>query len=112
MLRTKFLAMVLTYHVGTKKKIYILFLFCFVKKTNLMHLPPFHKDTGVGLLLALASQNRSHNISKISVSADTNTQKVGGRCYADITTQGTEGVNGFEILKPIVQSAFKSTRHR
>ena len=57
-----------------------------------MHLPPFHKDNGVGLLSALASQNRSQNISRISGSADTNTQKVGGRCYADITTQGTEGV--------------------
>ena len=57
-----------------------------------MHLPPFHKDTGVGLLSASASQNRSQNISRISGSADTNTQKVGGRCYADITTQGTEGV--------------------
>ena len=69
-----------------------LIFFCEEKK-NVMHLPPFHKDTVVGLLSALASQNRSQNISRISGSADTNTQKVGGRCYADITTQGTEGVN-------------------
>jgi hypothetical protein len=67
-----------------------------------MHLPPFHKDTSVGLLPALASQNRSQNISRISGSADTNTQKVGGRCYADITTQGTEGVRLDLIYKNLI----------
>jgi hypothetical protein len=73
-----------------------------------MHLPPFHKDTGVGLLLALASQNRSQNISRISGSADTNTQKVGGRCYADITTQGTEGVNVLRT-KTLIRKSLEST---
>jgi hypothetical protein len=67
----------------------------FCEEKNLMHLPPFHKDTGVGRLSALASQNMSQNISKISGSADTNTQKVGGRCFADITTQGPRGLSAY-----------------
>ena len=57
-------------------------MFFFVKKKSVMYFLPFYKDTGVGLLSALASQNRSKKFSRISGSADTNRQKMEGRCYA------------------------------
>jgi hypothetical protein len=58
-----------------------MFFFCEEKK-RVMYFLPFHKYTGVWLFSALASQNRSKKFSRISGSADTNRQKMEGRCYA------------------------------